>query len=72
MSWFTLDLFAKILMVVGAIVTALGWADESTVQTAIGVVMTLATAVWSLFDRNKVETEVKSLRNEVKSLKGLK
>lgn len=70
-NWFTLDILRQILMVAGAIAVALGWKDEQTVQTIIGIVMSVVSAIWQLFDHGKVQTEVKSLREEVKSLKGL-
>lgn len=72
MKWFTLDIFRQILMVAGAIAVGLGWKDEASVQSVIGIVMSVAGAVWQLFDHNTVQQEVKTLRTEVKSLKGLK
>lgn len=72
MKWFTLDIFRQLIMVVGAIVVGLGWKDQATVQAGIGLVMSVAGAVWQLFDHNTVQQEVKSLRAEVKGLKGLK
>lgn len=72
MSWFTLDILRQLLMVIGAIVVAFGWKDQETVNMVIGILMSVASAIWQLFDHDKVQTEVKSLRNEVKSLKGLK
>lgn len=72
MSWFTLDVLRQMLMVVGAIVVAFGWKDQETVNMVIGILMSVATAIWQLFDHSKVQSEVKSLRSEVKSLKGLK
>jgi hypothetical protein len=59
-------------MVAGAIAVGLGWKDNETVQAGIGIVMSVAGAVWQLFDHNNVQQEVKTLRTEVKSLKGLK
>ncbi len=72
MSWFTLDILRQILLVIGAIVVAFGWKDQETVNMILGILMSVASAIWQLFDHNKVQTEVKSLRTEVKSLKGLK
>lgn len=72
MKWFTLDIFRQLLMVVGAIAVGLGWKDEASVQAIIGIVMSVAGAIWQLFDHNAVQQEVKTLRTEVKSLKGLK
>lgn len=72
MKWFTLDILRQILMVAGAIAVGLGWKDNETVQSGIGIVMSVAGAVWQLFDHNNVQQEVKTLRTEVKSLKGLK
>jgi hypothetical protein len=71
MNWFTLDIFRQILMVLGTIVISIGWKDQETVQGAIGVIMTLAGAAWQLFDHNKVQTEVKGLKDQIKGLKGL-
>jgi hypothetical protein len=71
-KWFTLDVLRQILMVAGAIAVGLGWKDDQTVQTIIGIIMSIVSAVWQLFDHSAVQTEVKSLRDEVKSLKGLK
>lgn len=72
MKWFTLDVLRQILMVVGAIVVSLGWKDQETVNILIGVLMSVAGAIWQLFDHHAVQSEVKNLRDEVKSLKGLK
>ena len=72
MSWFTLDILRQILLVIGAIVVAFGWKDQETVNMILGILMSVASAIWQLFDHNKVQTEVKSLRTEVESLKGLK
>lgn len=71
MNWLTLDLVQKILTIVGAIVVGLGWKDQETVNMVLGVLMTVIGALWNVFDRNKVEGEVKGLRKELKSLKGL-
>lgn len=67
-NWFTLDILRQILMVAGAIAVALGWKDQQTINMVIGVVMSLAGAVWQLFDHNTVQNEVKSLKQQVKSL----
>jgi len=72
MNWLTLDVLRQILMVAGAIAVGMGWKDEGTVQTLIGIVMSIAGAAWQIFDHSNVQKEVKTLRTEVKSLKGLK
>jgi hypothetical protein len=72
MNWFSLDILRQVLMVAGAIVVAFGWKDQETVNMVIGILMSVATAIWQLLDHGKVQSEVKSLRTEVKSLKGLK
>lgn len=69
MSWLTLDVLRQILMIIGAIVVGLGWKDQETVNMIIGVLMSLAGAIWQLFSNNKVQTEVKALRTEMKALK---
>lgn len=71
-NWFTLDILRQLLMVAGAIAVALGWKDDQTVQTIIGIIMSIAGAIWQLFDHGAVQNEVKNLRDEVKTLKGLK
>lgn len=72
MNWFTLEALKQILMVVGGIVTALGWKDSETVQSLIGLIMTVVGAVWTFVQSHKLNGEVKSLRSEMKALKGLK
>lgn len=71
MNWLTLDFVQKVLTIVGAIVVGLGWKDQETVNMVLGILMTVIGALWNVFDRNKVESEVKGLRKELKTLKGL-
>lgn len=72
MNWFTLESLKQILMIVGSIVTALGYKDSETVQQLIGVIMTVVGAIWAFVQSHKLNGEVKSLRSEMKALKGLK
>ena len=72
MKWFTLDILRQILMVVGAIAVGMGWKDQESVNMLIGILMSVAGAVWQLFDHSAVQEEVRSLKEEVRSFKELK
>lgn len=72
MKWFTLDLLRQILMIVGGIVVALGYKDQATVTTIIGIIMSVASAIWQIFDHSAVQDQLKSLVEENKGLRGPK
>lgn len=72
MNWFTLDVLRQVLMFVGAIVVSLGWKDQETVNMVIGVLMSVAGAIWQLVAHNNVQKEMKNLKTENKQLKSVK
>lgn len=48
-----LGIIRHVLTFAGGFVVAKGWADDATVQTIIGALVTVAGGIWSALDQTK-------------------
>jgi hypothetical protein len=50
----TLGIIRHVLTFGGGLIVAKGWADNGTVETIVGAVVTLVGAVWSIIQKRSV------------------
>ena len=58
-----------ILAAGGGLMVSKGWTDEGTVETVVGSVMVIATAIWSAVQKAQSHKEVEKARLEMPPVK---